>query len=74
MVKTSNHTDSLKAVQDLLKKIARLNESIASIEALDPTDDLSVQGLKRYKSQLTKDLTALLAEFGLKIKVESQAA
>jgi hypothetical protein len=74
MTTVDNLTETLIAVQDLLRKIARLNVSIAKIETLDPDDTLSVDGLKQYKRQLTEDLAALLAHFDLDVQLKSLAA
>ncbi|MEZ4959050.1 MAG: hypothetical protein R2830_04470 [Saprospiraceae bacterium] len=67
-------TNLLKAVQHTLKLIDKFNSTINLIKEKTPDDRLSLDSHQHIKDQLTKDLVELLAQFDLKIKVESQAA
>ncbi len=71
--KTEAPKEILGAVENLLKKIHRLNATIQTLEQSDTKEMLSLEGINRYKLQLTEDLVGLLKEFKLNIKIEAIA-
>ncbi|MFN3848199.1 MAG: hypothetical protein ACK4NY_02165 [Spirosomataceae bacterium] len=61
-------------LEDILKRIERLNKLIHKHQELPTPDTLAIEGYQKLKEQYKEQLNELLAQFELKVENHSKAA